>query len=118
MERLYMWQMNKVVIHFDRNNSGKIGSGKSWIRLHKAGTPDITAYIRYKNICAIYFIECKASHIKLEQPIGEQLKFMLKFKNIENVWYDLVNDPAQVDNRIESITNYTKNVFKEMDKIF
>lgn len=106
-DRLDMWQMKKVVIHYDRNNSGKINTGRRWIKLHKEGTPDLTAFINYKGICVVYFIEVKRSNINISKgPKGKQLEFMMKFNYLSNVWYDIVNNPDQVDSRIDSLTNY------------
>ena len=113
--RLQMWEMKGVVIHADRYNAGFLHYGGKYglhIKMAKAGTPDITAYIKHKNICAICFFECKSS---IGCQSDNQIKFMMKFKDLNNVYYDIVKDPAQIDERIESITGYSQSVLNSMN---
>lgn len=67
------------------------------------GSPDLVAYIKYKSVCAICFFEIKRPN-GIQSP--DQLKFMLKFRDFTNVWYDLIIHPDQIDSRIEEITGF------------
>lgn len=109
--RLDFYQSIGVIVHFDRYNSGKINVGGRWVQLSKSGTPDITVYIKHGNICAVLFIECKISG-KKQSP--DQIKFMMKFKDLTNVYYDVVTHEHQIDSRIESITNYSNNILNNI----
>ncbi len=108
-KRLMNWQSRGVVVWFDRSNSGKIQSNGRWIQLHKPGTPDLTAYINYNGSCFIYFIEVKTL---TGRQSDKQLEFMMKFRKLTNVFYQLVNDPEQIDITIEKITGYTDTKLK------
>jgi hypothetical protein len=107
LSRLKTWEIKGVVIHADRYNAGNIHQGRFHMRMARSGTPDITAYVKYNGICAICFFECKSSIGK--QSI-KQIEFMMKFRDLSNVYYDLITHPNQVDVRIESITGYTQRI--------
>lgn len=109
--RLEFWQLRKIVVFFDRINSGKIFLNGRWIQMAKEGSPDLIAYIKHKDICAIYFIECKREKAKLRDS---QIEFMMKFRDLSNVFYDVVTNPDQVNYRIESITNFQ---IDQLDKV-
>lgn len=111
-KRLLNWQSRGVVIWFDRNNSGGLSYGGKYIRLHKPGTPDLTAYIHHKGFCWVYFIETKIPGGKQSE---HQLAFMLKFKNLDNIEYQIVTNPEQVDITIEKITGYTDKCLENIN---
>lgn len=111
--RLELWQLNKVVIHFDRHNSGKINVNGRWIQMAKSGTPDLIAYIKYKDMCYIYFIECKRPEGGLIS--GHQIEFLKKFKDLNNVIYEIVTSPKQIDITIEKLTGHYTEVLKGID---
>ena len=111
LSRLQMWELKGVLAHYDRYNAGNIHQGRFHMRMARQGTPDITAYIKYKDICAISFFECKSSTGKQSE---NQLNFMLKFKDLTNVFYTIVKHPDQIDENIEMITGHTQRMLDSM----
>ncbi len=110
--RLTYWENCKVVIHFDRINSGKVQISGRWIQLAKIGSPDLVAYINYNNTCYIYFIECKRTSGGITSDA--QLEFAIKFRGLLNVIYEVVTNPKQIDITIEKLTSYTANELKKI----
>lgn len=110
--RLDYWRAMKVVIHHDdiRRLNLKCIRGQYFSNKPK-GTPDIVAYIKYNGICAIYFIELKSNN---DQVRDSQLEFMMKFKDLSNIWYDFIRTGNEVDSRIENITGFISNQLKEI----
>lgn len=116
LNRLDWWQRLGVVVHFDRQNSGTIQVNGRYIRMGKAGTADIVAYLRHTDnrieYCIVYWIECK-------RPVGgrvspDQIKFSKLWDGLDNACYEVITDPKQMDRRIEELTGYSDNKFKEM----
>ena len=110
-KQLEYWKSMKVVFHYERLNSGKIYSNGYWIQLASKGTPDLIAYIKRDNLCCIYFIECKR---KGGTWHDNQIEFMMKFRDLTNVFYDVVTDSDEINRRIELITNFSNN---QLDKV-
>lgn len=102
--RLDWWQYLKVVRLHERLNSGKLQINGRWVQLSQAGTPDRVAYIDVKGKCWIYWIECKAE--SGGNWHDSQRVFASKFSGLDNVVYEVVSDPKQVDKTIEQITGY------------
>lgn len=113
INRLDVWkQICKVVIHYeDMSGHGKKFIRGRWVMHSKKGSPDLVAYIKYKETCCICFFEIKRPQGKQSE---DQIKFMLKFSNLTNVYYDVITEPNQIDHRIESITNYYQNQINEL----
>lgn len=111
-KRLEYWKSMKVVCHFDRINSGKIFTGQYWVQLAEKGSPDLVAYINNNNICALLFIECKKPGGRLRDS---QIEFMMKFKDLTNVYYEIVTDPNQIDITINKITNFAENQLSKVN---
>ena len=103
--RLDYWQSIGIVVHYDRFNSGKIQYNGKWIQMCKSGTPDLIAYIKTnKETCLIYFIECKRDDKQKLRTV--QQNFKDKFIGLNNVMYEMVSHPRQIDITLESITGY------------
>lgn len=113
INKLEIWKMYKVVIHYENMSAhGKKLIRGRWVMHSNKGAPDLVAYIKYKDICGICFFEIK-------RPKGiqsvDQLNFMLKFCDISNVWYSLITDPIQIDNKLEDITGHIQDQFNKME---
>ena len=111
LSRLSIWQMHKVVVYYqDISQFGlRYFRGNFIKRTHK-GLPDIVAYVKYNQECHICFFELKTG----TKQSDHQLDFMLKFKDLSNVWYDIIRNSDEIDNRIEILTNHYKN---QLDKL-
>lgn len=105
--RLDYWQACKVIIHFDdmRRMGLKIIRGQ-WISHKKKGTPDVVAYFKYRDICGILLLELKTEHDTHKE---HQIEYMLKFKDLKNVYYILTKNPGQIDQILEQITGHQQN---------
>lgn len=101
--RLDLWKLHKVVVHYDDCRRLNLKYVRGQFFSHKPkGTPDIIVYIKHKTTCSVYFIELKTT----DKHRPEQLQFMLKFRDMTNVWYDIIHFPQEVDRRIEQITGF------------
>ena len=115
LNRLWWWKSQGVVVHYERRTVRTWTDGRN-IKLAESGTPDITTYVKHNGICSICFFEVKRSNVNITLgPKGHQLAFMLRFKDLTNVYYDLINHPSMVDQRIENITNHTDTIFNNMN---
>lgn len=111
LSKLDLWRLSKVVIHYeDLSQFGLRYIRGNFIKRTTKGLPDIVAYIKWNNICAICFFELKTKSKQSEH----QIAFMKKFADLSNVWYDIITEPQQIDDRIEKITDYYNNKLKEM----
>lgn len=111
LSRLAIWQMQKVVIYYqDMSQFGVRYFRGNYVKRTTKGLPDIVAYVKEDGHCAICFFELKTQSKQSEH----QVEFMLKFKDLTNVWYDIITHPDQIDARIESITGHYDNVLKSM----
>lgn len=106
--KLDWWRHLKVVIHFERINSGSLMVNGRPIRMAQAGSPDLWAFFKHKDVCWIYFIEAKKSGGGNWR--SEQKEFATKFSGMNNVIYEIVEDPKQVDVTIEEITGYSQEM--------
>jgi hypothetical protein len=112
LDRLALWEIRKVVKYHQRMNSGSIMVGRRPIRMAKPGTPDVLCIFSHENRGYVYWIECKRTGEKLRE--GPQADFPYKFKGIDNVIFEMVTDPRQVDITIEKITNYTDGILESI----
>jgi hypothetical protein len=111
LNRLALWELKKVVIYYlDLSQFGVRYIRGRYIKRTKKGLPDIVAYVKYNGVCAICFFELKT----LTKQSDHQIAFMNKFKDITNVWYDIITEPAQVDDRIEDVTGFYASQLREM----
>lgn len=111
LNRLAIWQMQKVVVYYqDLSQFGVHQFRGCYVKRTKKGLPDIVAYVKHDNICAICFFELKTGTVQSVH----QLDFMLKFKDLNNVYYDIITDFDQIDRRIESITEHYGNKLRSM----
>ena len=112
--RLDYWQMQKVCVWWDRLNSGKMQFEGRYVQFCKPGTPDLVAYLAVGNKCHVCFFECKKDE-KAEWS-KEQKSFYEKFRDFENVHYQIITNPNQIDRIIEIITNHNEKQLELMDK--
>lgn len=106
-----LWQMNKVVVYAqDLSQFGLRQIRGRYIKRTDKGLPDIVAYVKKGSLCAIIFFELKINTKQSEH----QLAWMLKFKDISNVWYFIINSADEIDTHIENITGHYSNTLKEM----
>lgn len=112
LTRLSIWQMHKVVIFYqDLSQFGLRQIRGRYVKRTSRGLPDIVAYVKCNGVCAICFFELKANTKQSEH----QLEFMMKFKDLSNVWYDIIISPDQIDARIESITGHYQRQLSEIN---
>lgn len=74
---LESWQITKVVIWYERLQSGMVRKGAHYVRMCAPGTPDfISIYRKLDGNVGVLFIECKSDTGKLRT---DQIKFKYKF---------------------------------------
>ena len=111
LSRLSVWQMQKVVVYYqDLSQFGLRYIRGLYVKRTTKGLPDIVAYVKHKGVCSICWFELKTT----TKQSSHQLEWMLKFKDLTNVWYDIITEPNQVDNRIETITGFYEQQLKDM----
>ena len=86
----------------DRNNSGAIFTGKYRLRLHRAGTPDITVYT---NLGIVIHIECKAGN---EKQGDEQINFQLMVNRFSNHHYIIIRSSDELVKYFEGAESLKK----------
>ena len=112
--RLDYFKLHKIVLHYDDLRRLNLIRTRRGFFSHKPkGTPDIAVYIKHHTTGYIYFIELKTPNDK-HRP--EQLEYMLKFRDLTNVWYDVIRTADEVNRRIEMITGYSQSIFDSMPK--
>jgi len=92
----------RYVVHIDRLNSGMIRIGSGFMRLCKAGTPDLYAILDYDG-GHFLFIEVKSP--KGRQTF-EQKRFEYMVKDLDHIHYILARSTRDVVKYIE------KKIFK------
>jgi len=104
-DTLGVYEFHKVVIWWERLNSGKVRSMYSgrWVGLCDKGTSDFVAVIRNREGgLSLLFIECKRGdgqgHLSEYQE-----KFRDKYKALKDVYYMEVIDSYQVKSLLERI---------------
>jgi hypothetical protein len=106
LNKLDWWRRLGYVVDFDDVSAlGKRQIRGRWVMKTEKGKRDIIALIKVKNICWVYLIECKA-------PAGgnwnkEQQEYAQKFAWLDNVIYEVVTNPSQVDTTIAELTGHT-----------
>ena len=112
LERLKQWQSWGIVVDYDDvSNLGRVMTPNGWVMHTKQGKRDIIAIFKVKDKAWVYLIECKA-------PDGgnwseEQQLYAKKFAFLNNVVYEVVSDPQQIDKTLEEITERTKTLLDE-----
>lgn len=106
-QRLEYWETIGMVVHWDRLNSGKIKIVNRYIQLCKAGTPDFVAYVKHNGMCYVVFIETKKP--STSDLRDKQIEYYMKFQSLDNVYYQIANNPRVVDDIIEKITNNSRD---------
>lgn len=108
-KRLDIWELKKVVIHYDDlSNAGRKFVRGYWIMNTKEGRPDLVAYLKHKNQCWIYLIEVKRPDGGVWSEV--QKVYANKFSGLDNVVYEVVTHPRQIDATIERITNHYQDI--------
>lgn len=110
-QRISAWLERGIVIHTERINSGKININGRWIQMAQAGTPDLVVYLNHNSICYILWFECKS---ETGIQTYEQHEFEYKFKNLNNVIYEVIRDSKQIDKTIDRITGYWDKQIEEI----
>ena len=95
LTKLETHKMAGDVLWFMRINSGKINSGKYWIKLADIGTPDIMAIVDCRDgRIAVLFIEVKRSGVKRLRY--EQQAFFTAMDGKPMILCTVMNDPKQL----------------------
>ena len=92
--RLKVYELTGDVLWHSRLNSGKINTGRGYVQLCEAGTPDVMAIVRGVNKIIVVFIECKATGVKKLRY--EQKEFFKSMAHHEYIFCVLINDPKQL----------------------
>lgn len=109
--RLDYWKSLGIVLDYlNISDLGKKCFRGVWIMSNRSkvkGRNDLLAYIKHNNRLSLYIIECK-------EPKGgvwdeDQKNYARLFDGLENVIYEVVTSPKQIDVTIDRITNYTQN---------
>lgn len=113
LKRLEQWQSWGYVIDFDDLSAlGKSCHRGRWVMHTKKGKRDIMAIIQQMDKAWVYLIEVK-------EPGGgtwskEQQDYAKKFCYLNNVVYQVVSNPQQIDETLEEITGRSAKLLAEM----
>jgi hypothetical protein len=115
LKRLEYWKSVGVVIDFDdvHDLGKKCHRGRFTMRT-KPGKRDIIAFFKVNGILWVYLIECKSPNGRWEDT---QKAYAAKFFGLNNVIYEVVRDPKQIDKTIELASRFYKNSLEEADKL-
>lgn len=104
--RLDYWQSQGVVIdHLDISELGKKAFRGHWIMRNKKGRNDLLAYVKVKDTLWLYLMEIKS---KTATQSKEQEEYQEKFKGVNNVVYQVVRHPNEVDKTIDGLTGFSQ----------
>ena len=98
---LDLLEYQKVIIWYERLNSGKVQVGYSWIQMARKGTSDWIIVLRNKEkSLSVLFVECK-SDVGTLRP--EQKKFRDGFDGIKDIYYFIIRDSKELGMLIRQI---------------
>lgn len=113
LKRLEQWMSWGVVIDYDDVSAlGKSCHRGRWTMRTVKGKRDIIAIFKVKDIAWVYLIEVK-------EPRGgvwsdDQQVYAKRFCWLNNVVYEVVSSPDQIDNTLEEITGRHKELLEGM----
>lgn len=113
IKRLEQWKSWGVVVDIDDVfDLGKRVHRGRWTMKTEKGKRDIIAIFKVKNIAWVYLVECKAP--TEGNWSKEQQSYSQRFAWLDNVVYEVINDPSQIDITLERITGRSENLLNSM----
>lgn len=116
LSRLEQWQKWGVVIDYDDVSAlGKHLNSytMTWFMRTRKGKRDIVAWFKVGKVLWSYFIEVKTL-TGVQKP--EQIEYEKKWIGLENVIYELVSIPGQIDETLDRLTGRTAKLLKEGER--